>query len=47
MESIKTQLEGETFTALDLCPLYKEARIKDFDGMCSFLSDLIPKKSTS
>lgn len=39
-------LESEQYSALDLCPLYKEVRQWDFDGMCSFIADIIPWKST-
>ncbi len=34
------------YSGLDLCPLYKDVRIRDFDNMKSFLAELIPKKST-
>lgn len=47
MDSCKSILDSDYFTPLDLCQLYKEARLNDFDGMCSFLSDLIPKRTTN
>ena len=47
MDSCKSILESDYFTALDLCQLYKDTRLNDFDGMCSYLSDLIPKRTTN
>jgi hypothetical protein len=45
MDSCKNILDSDYFTALDLCQLYKETRTHDFDGMCSHLSELIPKRT--
>jgi hypothetical protein len=46
-EQIKGLLDSDLYSALDLCFLYKEVRQRDFDGMCSFISEIIPWKSTS
>lgn len=47
MDSCKSILDSDYFTAFDLCQLYKEVRTDDFDGICGFLSDLIPKRTTT
>ena len=47
VNACKDILDSDAFSAVDLCLLYKEARSSDFDGMCGFLTDLIPKKTNS
>ena len=47
MNSWKRVMDSDYFTAFDLCHLYKQARYNDFDGMLSYLSELIPKKTTN
>lgn len=46
IDQIKTILESEQFSALDLCPLYKDVRQKDIENFMSYLDSLIFKKST-
>ena len=47
LDSCKSIMDSDFFTALDLCHLYKEVRSNDFDGMLNYLSDLIPKRTTN
>ena len=47
MESWKSIMDSDFFTALDLCHLYKEVRDNDFDGISNYLSELIPKRTTN